>query len=151
MDRPLSPASSAGRSLVGTLLAVGLLLAMITTGLTLMAATEARHVPTARFPAAELERQRCPDDVRTAADVPSNRTCMTLTVHNAGDADGTARCEISDEPAGAEARFAANDVHIYSTAIDAGDTRRLPIYVDGGGKNADQIGGTCDLVPPPEG
>ena len=149
MDRSPSPASTAGQSMVGTLLAIGLLLAMITAGLTLMAATEARHVPKADLLVQPLESRRCPDDVRSEAEVPSDRSCFTLAVENVGDARALARCEITAQPSGAEVRFAANDLSVYSPGVAAGDIDPLLITVDGGGRDADAIGGECRLVPPP--
>ena len=150
MDRPSpSPGSTAGQSLVSTLLAIGLLLAMITTGLTLMAATEARRVPAAELRIDPLAEQRCPSAVIDEADAPSKRACLALGVHNVGAADGIARCEITGVPAGAEARFHANHVHVYASEIAADDTESLLIHVDGAGKDAVLIGGTCDIVPPP--
>ena len=149
MDRPSpSPGSVAGQSLVGTLLALGLLLAMITTGLTLMAATEARHVPAAELRIDPLVERRCPPDVLDEDGASSRRTCLTMTVHNDGTAEALTRCEITDVPSGAEARFHANHVHVYSPRIAAGGLAPLLIHVDGIGKDAPTIGATCDVVPP---
>ena len=149
MDRPSpSPGSSAGQSLVGTLLAIGALLAMVTTGFTLAAATEARVVPAARIAPALLEQRECPARVLDDAEDPSSRTCHSLTVVNEGDAAGVVTCTISAAPEGATARFDANGVHVYSFEIDANETRTPLIRVDGGGAHAQGLAGTCELVPP---
>jgi hypothetical protein len=149
MDRPSpSPGSTAGHSLVGTLIAFGLLLGMIMLGLSLAAATEARYIPSAKLSGDALEARRCPANVLEDAPNASKRTCMTLTVHNDGDAAGTATCRIIDEPANAEARF-ENGFSVYSIEIPAGSVDPLLIRVDGGGKNATAgVATTCDLVPP---
>lgn len=152
MDQPSpSPGSTVGHSLVGTLIAVGLFLVMVTVGISLMTATEAQHVPAAELQLDEIEARECPADVRAEAEIPAARACMNLTLHNVGDAEGIARCEITGEPAGAEARFEASGFHVNSTEIPGGGVRPLLIRVDGAGKAADQIAVTCDLVPPPKG
>jgi hypothetical protein len=145
MERPASPI--AGQSLVGTLIAAGVLLAMITAGFTLMAATRAVHESVAMLSADPLAARRCPDDVRAGAE---GRTCAVLTVHNVGDAQGTARCEVVDVPVGASAVFAGNGIHVFSTDIAGGDVEQLLITIDGGGRRAAGIGGTCELIPPPQ-
>ena len=149
MDRPSpSPGSVAGQSLVGTLLALGLLLAMVTTGLTLMAATEARHVPAAELRIDPLAERRCPPDVLDEDGASSKRACLTLTVHNVGAAEGVAECELIGVPAGAEARFHTNHVHVYAPTIAAGEVASLLVHVDGAGKDALAMDATCPLVAP---
>ncbi len=149
MDRPSpSPGSVAGQSLVGTLLALGLLLAMVTTGLTLMAATEARHVPVAELRVDPLAERRCPPDVLDEDGASSKRACLTLTVHNVGTAEALARCEIIGVPSGAEARFHANHVHVYAPTIAAGAVASLLVHVDGAGKDAPTMAAACDVVAP---
>jgi hypothetical protein len=148
MDRPFpSPGSVAGQSLVGTLLALGLLLAMITTGLTLMAATEARHVPVAELQVDPLVERRCPVDVLAEDGASSKRVCLTLNVQNVGAVEALTRCEITGVPSGMEARFHANHVHVYSPRIAAGAAESLLVHIDGAGTNA-PIGATCDVVSP---
>lgn len=149
MDRPSpSPGSVAGQSLVGTLLALGLLLAMITTGLTLMAATEARHVPVAELRVDPLVARRCPSDVLDEDGASGKRACFTLSVHNVGAAEGVAECKLIGVPAGTEAKFHANHVHVYSPTIAAGGVASLLVHVDGAGTDAPAIGATCPLVAP---
>jgi hypothetical protein len=150
MARPSpSPGSTAGQSLVGTLLAIGALLAMVTTGFTLAAATEARFVLTARVAAPELEQRDCPAHVLQETEDPSSRTCHVLTVVNDGDAAGVVRCEITDAPEDSIARFDHNGVSVYSFDIDAHETRTPLIRVDDGGAHAAGLAGTCTLVPIP--
>jgi hypothetical protein len=149
MDRPSpSPGSTAGQSLVGTLIAFGLLLGMIMLGVSLAAATEARYTPTASLTSDLVAEKDCPANVLDEAPNPARRTCMTLTVVNDGDSSGTARCEITKEPSDAEARFNADGFSVYSFEIAAGAVEPLLIRVDGGGKRATELAGSCDLVPP---
>ena len=149
MNRPSPSLTSAtGASLVGTLLAVGLLLIMMTVGVTLLASTEARNVPLAELQAEPLQALACPAEVRLAAEIPSERSCMSLVVRNVGDAEGLARCELTGQPAGTEARFDANSVHVYTSRIGAGNTEELLVRVDGSGGDTDQLTGACDLVVP---
>ena len=151
MDRPSpSSGSAAGQSLVGTLLAFGLLLAMITAGVTLATATEARFAPTAdlRTGTHPLATD-CPRAVLHEAEHPAERSCVALTLANVGDSEGTAHCQITDVPDGAEARFVENGISVLSLTIADHATKKLLIRVDGAGKHASELGGVCDLVPPP--
>ena len=146
MQRP-SPSlgSAAGQSLVGTLIGAGLLLAMITTGITLVAATDARHVPAAQLRADSPVSRHCPSAVLEDAEVPSKRACLTLVVHNDGDATGTATCTISEAPPGTV--FQANGIHVFSTEVEAGAAEPLLIHVDGAGRRP-SVAGTCTLPTP---
>ncbi len=145
MQRPsLSLGSAAGQSLVGTLIGAGLLLAMITTGLTLMAATDARHVPAALLRAESPAARPCPAAVLDDAKVPSERACLSLVVHNDGDATGTATCTITEAPPGTV--FQVNGVHVYSTDVEAGAAEPLLVRVDGAGRHP-SVAGTCTLPP----
>jgi hypothetical protein len=146
MQRP-SPSlgSAAGQSLVGTLIGAGLLLAMITTGLTLVAATDARHVPAAQFHVETPVSRPCPAAVLDDARAPSKRACLTLVVHNDGDADGTAICTIGDAPPATV--FQANGIHVFSTELEAGAAEPLLIRVDGAGRHP-SVAGTCTLPTP---
>ena len=151
MDRPSPSLSSAtGASLVGTLVAVGMLLIMITVGLTLMASTESSDVAAAELMAEPLQSLPCPAEVRLEAEIPSERACMSLVVRNVGEADGLARCELTGQLAGTEARFDANDVHVYTSEIGSGDTQELLVRIDGRGGDGEQLAGACDLVAPPQ-
>jgi hypothetical protein len=134
MQRP-SPSlgSAAGQSLVGTLIGAGLLLAMITTGVTLVAATDARHVPAAHLRVDSPVARPCPSAVLDDAKVASERACLTLVVHNDGDATGTATCTISDAPPATV--FQANGIHVFSTEVEAGAAEPLLIRVDGAGRH----------------
>ena len=145
MQRP-SPSlgSAAGQSLVGTLIGAGLLLAMITTGLTLMAATDARHVPAALLRAESPAARPCPTAVLDDAKVPSERACLSLVVHNDGDATGTATCTITEAPPGTV--FQVNGVHVYSTDVEAGAAVPLLVRVDRAGRHP-SVAGTCTLPP----
>ena len=152
MHRP-SPSlgSATGASLVGTLLAVGALLIMVTVGLTLMASTQSRDLAAAELLAEPLQSLPCPTGVRLEAEIPSERACMSLLVRNVGEADGLARCELTGQLAGTEARFDANDVHVYTSEIGPGDTEELLVRVDGRRGATEQLAGTCNLVTPPQG
>jgi hypothetical protein len=151
MDRPSpSPNSSAGESLVGTLVRMGLLLVMIAAGVALLGATRARVVPVAEIRTGLVSTTPCPAEVRDEEGASPTRTCMNLAVQNRGEAAGLATCSISDLTPGAVALFAANDAHVYSTNVEPGATEELLVRVDGGGEAATPLVVDCGVVAPPE-
>ena len=146
MELPAHPVTSAARaSLIGTLLAVGLMLAMLTAGVTLIATTQSEIVPTAHISAGLLHGASCPASLRHESarhdhgSAPS-RFCQSLAVENRGSAAGLAVCTIG-EIRGIEPRFIANGSSVYSAEIGAHSTENFLLRVDdlrgeGAGKDA---------------
>lgn len=132
MDRPsLSPASSAGDSLVGTLLGVGLMLVLIAVGVALLSTTQRRDVPVAEISTGPATTTPCPPEVRDQEGASPDRRCVNLAVRNLGQAAGLATCTIDDLTPGVVSRFAANGAHVASTNVEPGATVELLVRVDG--------------------
>jgi hypothetical protein len=147
MEHPSrSPASPIGESLVGTLLALGLLLVMIVGGVALVSTTQARVVPVAEIRTGPVTTTSCPPEVRDQEGASPTRTCMNLAVQNLGQAAGLATCTIADLTPDVTARFAVNDGHIYSTNVEPGATEELLVWVDGDGENATPLVVDCRAV-----
>jgi hypothetical protein len=131
MRRPqLDRSSAAGDSLVGTLLALGLLLAMVTTGVALMASTQGRPETAAQIRIGTIAFQPCPTAVTDAAQDAATLRCAGVSVSNSGEADGLARCSLLDGARGV-AIFDGNGTHVTSVVMSPGATNELLVRIEG--------------------
>ena len=145
MTRPrLDPSSPAGNSLVGTLLALGLLLAMVTGGIALMVSTESQTEPAAEIRLGAVAFQPCPARI-TQASADGTVHCAGLPVLNAGQAQGLARCTLFDGARGT-AVFDTNGTHIGSIELAPGQTDELLVRIEGAQKPTLPIA-ECTSVP----
>jgi hypothetical protein len=147
MPRPrLDRSSDAGNSLVGTLLALGLLLAMVTGGIALLVSTESRTVPTAEIRLGAIAFQPCPARITKVAE-DGTVHCAGLPVLNSGQAQGLARCSLFDGTHGI-AVFDTNGTHVGSIELAPGQTDELLMRIEGAQKPTLPIA-ECASVPPP--
>jgi hypothetical protein len=128
---PLDRSSAAGDSLVGTLLALGLLLAMVTTGVALMASTQGRPGTAAEIRIGPIVFEPCPP-APNSQDATALR-CAGVPVLNSGGTDGLARCTLTDGARGV-AVFDGNGAHVSSIELAAGATGSLLIRIEGAQK-----------------
>ena len=125
---PLDRSSAAGDSLVGTLLALGLLLAMVTTGVALMASTQGRPGPAAEIRISTIAFEPCPPAPNSQH--AATLRCAGVPVLNSGGTGGLARCTLTDGARGV-AVFDGNGTHVSSTELAPGATDLLIIRIEG--------------------
>jgi hypothetical protein len=131
MRRPrLDRSSAAGNSLVGTLLALGLLLAMVTGGIALMVSTEGRTEPVAEIRLGPIAFEPCPAMVTQASADATTLRCAGVPVLNTGQAQGLARCMLFDGARGS-ATFDTNGTHVGSIEVAPGTTEELLVRIEG--------------------
>lgn len=132
MSRPrLDRRSDAGNSLVGTLLALGLLVAMVTGGIALMVSTESQTVAAAEIRIGPIAPRPCPKSSTHAAD-DATVHCAGLPVLNSGEAKGLAHCSLFDGTNGI-AVF-DNGTHVGSIELAPGQTDELLVWIEGAKK-----------------
>ena len=145
MPRPrLDRRSDAGNSLAGTLLALGLLVAMVTGGIALMVSTESQTVSAAEIRIGPIALQPCPDRISKAAD-DGTVHCAGLPVLNSGQAQGLAHCTLFDGTSGT-AVFDTNGTHVGSIELAPGQTDELLVRIEGA-KNPTLPIAECSSVP----
>jgi len=140
---PLDRRSFAGNSLVGTLLALGLLVAMVTGGVALVVSTESRTVAAAEIRIGPIAPRPCPKSSPHAADDPTVH-CAGLPVLNSGEAQGLAHCILYDGTSGT-AVF-DNGTHVGSIELAPGQTDELLVRIEGTKKPTLPIA-ECSSVP----
>ena len=126
---PLDRRSDAGNSLVGTLLALGLLLAMVAAGIALMASTQGRPEPVAEMRMAPIAFARCPASVTDPSGKDTTLRCAQVSVLNTGQAAGLARCMLFDGARGT-ATFELTGTHVDSFDLAPGATQELLVRID---------------------
>ncbi len=147
MPRPrLDRSSDAGNSLVGTLLGLGLLLAMVTGGIALMVSTESQPEPAAAIRLGPIAFQPCPARI-TQAGAEGTVHCAGLPVLNTGQAQGLAHCTLFDGTRGT-AVFDTNGTHVGSIELAPGQTDELLVRIEGAEKPTLPIA-ECASVPLP--
>jgi hypothetical protein len=145
MPRPrLDRSSHAGNSLIGTLLALGLLLAMVTGGIALVVSTESQTVPGAEIRIGPVAFQPCPTRI-TKASADGTVRCAGLPVLNSGQAQGLAHCTLFDGTSGT-AVFDTNGTHVGSIELAPGQTDELLVRIEGAKKPTLPIA-ECSSVP----
>ena len=125
---PLDRRSDAGNSLVGTLLALGLLLAMVTAGIALMATTQGRPEP-AEIRMASIAFAPCPASVTDTAGKAATLRCALVPVLNTGEAAGLARCMLFDGTRGT-ATFEVTGTHVDSFDLAPGPPQELLVLIE---------------------
>ena len=145
MSRPrLDRRSDAGNSLVGTLLALGLLVAMVTGGIALMVSTQSQAVSAAEIRIGPVAFQPCPTRI-TKASADGTVRCAGLPVLNSGQAQGLAHCMLFDGTSGT-AVFDTNGTHVGSIELAPGQTDELLVRIEGAKKPTLPIA-ECSSVP----
>ena len=145
MPRPrLHRSSDAGNSLVGTLLGLGLLLAMVAGGIALMVSTESQTVAAAEIRIGPIAPRPCPDKTTKAASPDDTVHCAGLPVLNSGEAQGLAHCTLFDGTSGT-AVF-DNGTHVGSIELAPGQTDELLVWIEGAKKPTLPIA-ECSSVP----
>ena len=145
MSRPrLDRRSDAGNSLVGTLLALGLLVAMVTGGIALMVSTQSQAVSAAEIRIGPIAPRPCPKSPTHADDDDDTVHCAGLPVLNSGQAQGLAHCTLFDGTSGT-AVF-DNGTHVGSVELAPGQTDELLIRIEGAKKPTLPIA-ECSSVP----
>ena len=130
MPRPrLDRSSDAGNSLVGTLLGLGVLLAMVTAGIALMASTQGRPEPVADIRMAPIAFAPCPASVADPSAHAATVRCARVPVLNTGQAAGLARCMLFDGTRGT-ATFELTGTHVDSFDLAPGATQALLVRID---------------------
>ena len=117
-------------SMVGTLLALGLLLTMVTGGVALIASTEGRPDAVARIAYSDPTFQACPAALRQSTPDPAALRCANVSVVNEGTTEGIARCLLTDGVKG-EARFGLEGLHVFSVEMAPGATEELLVRIEG--------------------
>jgi hypothetical protein len=141
---PIDRRSDAGNSLVGTLLALGLLLAMVAGGIALMVSTESQTVAAAEIRIGPIATRPCPDRI-TKASPDGTVHCAGLPVLNSGQAQGLAHCMLFDGTSGT-AVFDTNGTHVGSIELAPGQTDELLVRIEGAKKPTLPIA-ECNSVP----
>jgi hypothetical protein len=145
MSRPhLDRRSDAGNSLVGTLLGLGLLVAMVAGGIALMVSTESRTVAAAEIRIGPIASRPCPDRI-TEASPDGTVHCAGLPVLNSGQAQGLAHCSLFDGTHGI-AVFDTNGTHVGTIELAPGQTDEMLILIEGAQKPTLPIA-ECSSVP----
>jgi hypothetical protein len=134
-------------SMVGTLLALGLLLAMVTAGIALVASTEGRPDTTAEIRYRDPAFQPCPASLRRTTPDPATLRCASVPVTNEGLGEGIARCLLTDGVRG-EARFGLEGIHIHTVELAPGATEELLVRIEGAREPSLPLV-TCTSEPPP--